>query len=225
MGAEGSVEIEFENEKGQPSQKLKVEVEGLSASTSFSVQISFGSGFTSVGSIMTNAQGRGQFELDCTATCTGFPTGKDVRDITAVQVVDGGGNAVLTASPGAPQAPPPQAQNFDKGIQLTSTSLAPGGEGEAEIELENEESQVNQKLKVKVENLTANSSFMVLASFGGSFTSVGSIMTDDRGRGELESTCSSTCTGFPAGKDVRDITMIQVVSSSDSSKVFLQGSF
>jgi uncharacterized protein DUF5666 len=226
MGAQGSAEIEFETEEGQADQKLKVDVRGLGAGTSFSVQVSFGGGFVSVGSLMTDPQGRGEFQLHCTATCNGFPTGKDVRDITSVQVVDGAGNPVLTGSAGAAQSPPPAApQNFDKEIQLTATSNAPGAEGEADIEAENEEGQASQRLRVKVENLMANSSFTVLASFGGSPTSVGSIMTDDMGRGELELRCDSMCTGPLAGNDVHNLTMIQVVSSSNMTMVFLQGSF
>lgn len=93
--AEGEAEIEHETEAGSVQQKFRAKGEKLTANAAFSVQISFGSGFVNLGSFTTDNRGRGEFELSCGAFCPGFPTGKDVRNIVEVQILNGANAVVL----------------------------------------------------------------------------------------------------------------------------------
>jgi hypothetical protein len=84
--AEGQAEVESESQEGHVAQKLKVKGNQLAPNSSFSVAVTVNGSPVNVGSFTTDNRGRGELDLQCSATCQGFSS---VLDIRAVQVLSG----------------------------------------------------------------------------------------------------------------------------------------
>ena len=116
--------------------------------------------------------------------------------------------------------PPRPLTKFDKKISLLPVGTVSSVRGEAEVNLEEKGSEVEQELEIDFKHALANTDYTVRIEVAGSGPiSLGTTRTNREGEAELKlkspprSGQPNLATILPAGKTVRDITKVQIVTA------------